>query len=240
MAEAMLNPADEFTHAPGPVTDGTWEESWYFDFVTTDGRLAGYARLALRPAEGCAWWWSAVVGEDRPYVLVREHEVEPPKGGGLEIRASGLWAEPYCEEPFQHWSLGLEAFAVALDDPVEAYGAERGHPVPLGFDLGWEVSSPEPVLDGPTAYHQPCAVHGEVLLGRDRLAVAGTGSRAHAWGPPRWPTDGPELDARGLIAAPEPVYHAPIQVPGAGRLARALCRVPPDGRLAWVERLQPA
>ncbi len=238
-----------------------WEEAWHFEFAAADGRLGGYARLTLRPGEGRAWWWTAVVGSDLPFVLVREHDVELPKPGSLEIRAAGLWAEPYCEAPFDHWSVGLEAMAVALDDPVEAYGQERGHPVPLGLDMGWEADAPVTGLRGPNAvgggprgYAQPCQVHGEVLVGAQRLALDGTGRRWHTWGRRDW-WGGPrphtahsdvELDERGLVrAAPglHPMLHAPVQVPPAAggppsRLARALCRG--EGLWAWVERLQPA
>jgi hypothetical protein len=264
MAEISFLDADERAHAPSG--DVAWEEAWHFDFAAGDGALGGYARLTLRPGEGRAWWWTAVVGEDVAFVLVREHEVAPPRLPSLEIRAAGLWAEPYCEAPFDHWSVGLEAMAVALDDPVEAYGRERGHPVPLGLDLGWEATGrPAP---HPGGYGQPCEVHGEVLVGARRLAVAGTGARSHTWGLRDWASPAPdaggvELDDRGLVAAArvggrrlEPVFHAPIQVPVAGapagrpaHLARALCRAAagpgagphdaPPGWV-WVERLQPA
>ena len=240
----MWTPADEHAH-PGVAPAG-WEESWSFDFVTADERLAGFARLALHPVEGRAWWWAAVVGHGRPYVLAKEHDIVPPKPPSLEIRASGLWAEIICEEPFEHLSVGLEAFALAFDDPTDAYGAERGQPVPLGFDLGWEALSPPAALARGTTgtaaaagYGQDCAVHGEVLVGRERLRLAGTGRRTHAWGPPQWGrttaavTADATADGRGLIEDPPPLYHAPVQLPGA-RLARALCRRP-DGGLAWEE-----
>lgn len=251
MTDPPLSDADERAHVPG--VDPQWEEAWHFEFAAGDGRLGGYARLTLRPGEGRAWWWTAIVGADVGFVLVREHDVDPPRPGSLEIRAAGLWAEPYCEDPFDHWSVGLEAMAVSLDDPLEAYGGERGQPVPLGLDLGWEASAPAAPIAG--GYAQACAVHGEVLVGSGRLAVDGTGLRSHTWGPRDWwagpvVEDPPavELDGRGLVAAAgdlRPVFHAPVQVPpatghgAAARLARALCRG--DGPVwAWVERLQPA
>ncbi|MFP5317448.1 MAG: hypothetical protein ACLGI2_04040 [Acidimicrobiia bacterium] len=260
MADPHLRDADERAHPPGD--DPMWEEAWHFEFAAADGRLGGYARLTLRPGEGRAWWWTAIVGADVPFVLVREHDVAPPKPGSLEIRAPGLWAEPYCEDPFDHWSVGLEAVAVSLDDPLEAYGKERGEPVPLGLDLGWEAEAGAGV-DGmarPAGYAQACSVHGDVLVGARRLAVDGSGRRWHTWGGRDWwagPATGEpagvELDGRGLVAAAgdlRPVFHAPVQVPPpragpAARLARALCRGDgPDGpggaRWAWAERLQPA
>ena len=232
----------EGAHRPGP--EEGWEESWYFDFATPGGELAGYSRLGLRPGEGVAWWWTAVVGRDRPFVLVRDHEVDPPKPGSLEIRGSGLWAEPVCETPFEHWSVGLEALAVALDDPIDAYRGERGDPVPLGLDLEWEDVQPPTPAGAATGYERECTVHGEVLIGRARLAVAGTGRRSHDWGPRPWwagpaPSAG-EVDDRGLIAGADVLAHAPLAIPDPrggppSRLARALRR-----DLRWVERLQPA
>jgi hypothetical protein len=180
----VVAPADERRHPPG--ADRAWEESWYFDFVSRGGALAGFARLTLRPGDGRAWWWSAVVGPDRPLVMVRDHDVPLPKPKTLEIRTSGLWAEPVCETPLEHWGVGLEAFAVALDDPADAYGSERGDPVPVGFDLEWEAAGTAVEVDHNGGYGQPCTVHGEVLVGHERLVVAGRGARAHGWGPRPW------------------------------------------------------
>jgi hypothetical protein len=152
--------------------------------VAGDHQLAGFARLALR--RGRAWWWTAITGPDRALVTVRDPDIDPPRGGGLEIRAPGLWAEPVCETPFDHWSLGLEAMAVALDDPTEAYASERGDPVPLGLDLEWEASAGAVRWPDRHSYGQPCQVHGEVLVGRERLAITGFGTREHGWGPLDW------------------------------------------------------
>ncbi len=246
----MLTDSDERAH--GPTGDPDWEESWYFDFVSARAEVAGYARLALRPGERRAWWWSAVVGPDLPYVLVREHDVELPRVGTLEVRGPGLWAEPVCETPFEHWGLGLEAFAVGLEDPADAYADERGESIPLGFDLEWEPDAEPTVWGlgvGHGRYGQSGSVHGEVLVGRRRLAITGTGTTEHTWGSQDWwPAESPPgrvsgfppdlavdltLDDRGLLAGgrvvpPDgrsilvlPVRHAPLQVPaGDGRTSR--------------------
>ncbi|MGH9278925.1 MAG: hypothetical protein ACRD12_12580 [Acidimicrobiales bacterium] len=258
----MISSDDEHAHPVG--TGPHWEESWNFDFVTADGRLAGYARLGLRASPRRAWWWTAIVGTDLPLVLVRDHDVDPPKAGTFEIRGTGLWAEPVCETPLDHWGLGLEAFAVSLDDPAEAYGAERGDPTPLGLDLEWEAAG-APVGLAECRYRVPSRVHGEVLVGRQRLTVAGTGAWEHAWGPRDWWAPAPEpADRPGLrgpnavtglrgpnavtglrgpnaVTGLEPVFHAPVQVPGPDgrvtRVARTLCRG--DGGWQWVERVTP-
>ena len=230
MADPAITDADEGPHRPGAGAD--WEESWYFDFVAAGGEVAGYARLALRPGEGGAWWWSAVVGRDLPYVLVREHEVPLPRARTLEIRASGLWAEPICETPFEHWGLGLEAFAIALDDPTDAYGAERGDPVPLGLDLEWEPETPPaawPVAPADGGhYGQAGAVHGVVLVGSRRFIVTGAGATEHCWGRRDWwpanpPAAGPawlagRLDPDSAIG-PGPDVVAELALDDRGLLA---------------------
>jgi hypothetical protein len=261
-----IGPADERRHPVGAGRD--WEESWYLDFVAADGGLAGYVRLALRPGEGTAWFWAGVVGGGPTLVTVRDHEVPLPSGRSLEVRASGLWTELVCETPMDHWSVGLEAFGVALDDPLEAWGQERGDPWALGLDVEWESDGPS--LPWPGGYAQPCMVHGDVLVGAERFALDGSGVRVHLWGPaPRtegagWAAgrldDGTTLavtdphvvrDERGLLRSvtvaggitATALAHAPVLLPGAGRLARALCRYETAAGSrghGWAEWFEPA
>jgi hypothetical protein len=251
---------DERRHRPGPRP--TWEESWYLDFAAADGSLAGYVRLGLRPAEGVAWFWAGVVGAGPALVAVRDHEVPLPSGRALEVRASGLWTELVCETPLDHWSVGLEAFGVALDDPAEAWRGERGDPWALGLDVEWEAAAPASAWpgDGHDGYAQACDVHGDVLVGRDRFQLDGTGVRIHLWGDRDWAapwvwaagrlSDGaaflvagdddvqaePGADGRlrrarvGGITAAA-VGSAPVLVDRGGRLDRAFCRYEAaDGR----------
>ncbi len=261
----MITPADERRHPPGAGRE--WEESWYLDFVDAGGGLAGYVRLTLRPAERTAWFWAGMVGGGPALVTVRDHEVPAPVAGGLEVRASGLWTELVCETPLDHWSVGLEAFGVALDDPLEAWGRERGDPWALGLDVEWEGAGEPVELEG--GYWQGCAVHGDVLVGAERFALDGAGTRVHLWGDPGraaasgWAagrlddgTDflvaGPDVDCDGegrlrtVTAAGvtgTAVAQAPVLIPGAGRLARALCRYEAAGGASghgWAEWFHPA
>jgi hypothetical protein len=257
-----IPPAAERAHQPG--RGRRWEESWYLDFAAADGSLAGYVRLGLRPAEGVAWFWAGVVGGGPPLVAVRDHEVPLPSGRGLEVRASGLWTELVCETPLDHWSVGLEAFGVALDDPTEAWRTERGDPCALGLDVEWEAAAPcsaWPGTGGQDGYSQACNAHGDVLVGRERFQLDGSGLRIHLWGERDWA--GPwawAADGTGLVATGDGVQadvgpdglletarvgqltavaqaHAPVLLPAGGRLDRAFCRYDPAGGFGWVERL---
>ncbi len=149
----MVDRADERRHDPGSAAG--WEESFSFDFAAADGSLGGYVRLAVRQGDGRAWYWAALVERGSPVVLVRDHDVELPPGRSLEVRASGLWADMTCETPLEHWTVGLEAFGVSLDDPAEAFGAERGDPMALGLDLEWEATAAADSVLGPDARLRP-------------------------------------------------------------------------------------
>jgi hypothetical protein len=175
---------DEGRHEPGP--GGLWNESWYFDFASADGSVGGYVRVGLYPNLRAVWYWACLVRPDHPLVTVIDHQVPLPFGS-LELRNSGLWADHNCEAPLEHWSLGLEAFAVALDDPADAYGSMWGDRVPFGFDLEWETNGfvfrYPPGLD---RYEVPCRVHGEVLVGNQRIEIDALGQRDHSWGVRDW------------------------------------------------------
>jgi hypothetical protein len=178
-------PNDEGRH-PAEMTP-LWNESWYFDFHDAAGTFGGYVRLGLCPGLGVSWFWACVVGVDRQLVAVCDHEAPLPRGDDLEIRAPALWSEVACLEPLERFSVQLEAFGVGLDDPTEMYGRMHGDRVPLGFDLEWETDGG--VFGYPagiTRYEVPCIVHGEVLIGDEKIDFDGFGQRDHSWGERDW------------------------------------------------------
>jgi hypothetical protein len=175
-------PADEAPHAPGPEAE--WSDVWHLDAATPDG-VGLTVRLELYPNEQRAWYWTYLVLPTLPGpVVVRDHDVPLPRRS-LTVRAEGLWAELWCETPLEHWTYGLEAFAVRLDDPADALTGEIGERLPVGLDLEWEV-------DGPIHVHRPDwsvrgyvetgSVHGEVLLGGERLELDAQGAYQRSWG----------------------------------------------------------
>jgi hypothetical protein len=186
MPEPQPSAADERRHEPGG--ERLWDESWYFDFASTDGRLGGCLRLGLYPNLGVAWYWAYLVGDGVGLLTVKHHEARLPKGDVLEVREDGVWSAIHCETAHDHWSVGLEAFAVALDDPADAYAHAdgRGQHMPLGFDLEWEAVAPPYTYPGVTRYEQPCRVTGDIAIGADRLSFDGSGRRDHSWGVRDW------------------------------------------------------
>lgn len=178
--------ADEHPHA---ATGDGWSETWSFDLASADGELGGW--VAFTRFADHAWYQAMLTGPHRQLLAVLDHDV-PFRSNPLEVRTTGLWADHVCETPFEHWTLGLETFAVGLDDPLELHGRQHGDQVALGFDLEWEADGP--VLDGRhpvgiEGYELPCRVHGEVLIGPDAIDFDGVGTRSHRWGPLDWAND---------------------------------------------------
>jgi hypothetical protein len=251
----------------GHLPPSSWErrhpgaESWSFDFFTADGSLGGFVGLTFHAEPGVCWYWAGLVGTGRPYLLVRDQEVELPRQpGSREVRSEALWADMNCETPFDHWSFALEAFGVALEDPAEALAGERGDRTGLGLDLEWEAVAGVAGAEG--RYDQPGVVHGEVLVGGgahvEAIDFDGYGWRRHAWGqlgglvtPRSWL--GGRLDdgsphRRDDLAEDlrlEPLHRAPLLLEASGRRAaldRRLCRFvdPRAGAgLGWAEWLRP-
>lgn len=243
---------DERGHA-SVAADGI--ESWTFEFVTADATLAGWVRYTTVSGTH-AWYEAAIVGPHRPLLAVIDHDV-PLRSSPMEVRTHGLWADHVCETPLDHWTLGLEAFAVSLDDPEDLTVDARGDLVPLGLDLEWETEGPITAIGTMTpGYHLPCRVTGEILLGTAAIDLDAVGWRDHRWGPTGWPDDrGLTLRAvleggRSILIGPgaldtgevkvEELRRVPIPMPsgGAPTRTRSLCRVWVDGRsgIGWLDR----
>jgi hypothetical protein len=231
-----VNRNDERPHPPGE--DLGWSESWAFDFATPDAALGGFVRMTFRPHDGVCWYWAYLVGGGRDPVMVVDDEVRLPRHGSLEIRHEGLWADHIVEDPFDHVSVGCEAFALRLDDPAEAWGKLWGERVGFGLDLGWETEGE--IRNSDQGYAVPCRVVGEVLVGDERIELDAFGWRSHEWGPTDpWASSWSSVTGRfadgswfgpgdeGL--AVDPVAFAPRVVPlhqgVRGWLLGGLCRV---------------
>ena len=148
---------------PDPEAAG---EAWSLVFACPDGP-GGFVRVVRWPDR--AWFWGYVVSPAAGLVVVRDHDVAPLRGRSPVLRADGLWCELTEETPGEHWSVGLEAFGVRLDDPLDAEHGERGERLPVGLDVEWETGA------GAVG-----SVHGVLLVGAARLEVDGTGVFEHS------------------------------------------------------------
>lgn len=157
-------------------------------------------QISAHPATGSASLQAAALRPGSGPVLLAESEIDLP-ARGWEVRSSGLWADHVVEDPFRHWSYGLEAFALLVDRPDELLGAGLGERVPFGWELDFE-SGEDAVPAGPSSstsggYRQFGLVHGLLLVGSQRLEVEGPAIRSHRWGPSRPGTTPADGDAVG-------------------------------------------
>lgn len=168
----------------GRHDDAPGVESWGFEFGA--GAATGRVRLSLDTDHGRAAFVADLVLPGLGRLVVADEDVPLPRPqAGLDVRADGLWASCHCETPFEHWTLGLEAFGLRVDDadPVTGTWADLvGERLAVGFDLEWELRGPpEPLADG-AGYAQPGVVFGEVLTAHDRVEVEAPAVRDHWWG----------------------------------------------------------
>jgi hypothetical protein len=149
-------------------------DRYTLSFAQPDGVRGAVLLELLDPR--AHYWFALDLGADG-FVAIRHNDVPRPRGPLLEVRADGLWAEMVCEVPDEHWTFGLEAFALLLDDRDEARTATVGTRLPVGFDLDWDTGR----------------VDGELLLGGTlarRIEFTGTGDFDHVTGtvpPIEWP-----------------------------------------------------
>lgn len=199
--------ADELPHGPG-ITDEWLFAAWSPD--ASVGLVSGHRVTGSR-----AWYWSAFVESRQPLLHLAEWDVRV-RPDPFIVKAPEMWAEHHCVAPLEQWSIGNEAFFVALDDADDALGRAYGTPTATSMDLEWYAAGdPEPLADG---FRQQGVVHGRIdVIGR--AATELTETPGVRWR--RWRAAGtlPAVEQPGVIA------HTGLRAPFAF----------PDGSVAdWV------
>jgi hypothetical protein len=235
----------ERSHRAGP--DDGWRETWGFTFAQDLDRtnpgdhdgptwLGGFVECTLAPRQRHSWFTTGIVIDGHAYVLCRDHDLGLPSDPNLfEVRGGGLWMHAICETPGEHWTVAMEAFALAFDDPADAWGDERGTRVGLAFDLEWE-GRPRDITSIADGYEMPCEIHGVVQLGDDEWEIDATGARYHQWGDApsgEWRSDpsGAAGDRTTLAVAP---YLSENDDGSPRKLRRTLDRVGTNLQWTWV------
>lgn len=165
----MTDPADEAPHY-GMV------DEWIFAAWNADctlGVVSGHRLLGSR-----AWYWSALVQAGEPLLHLTEFDVAVRRVDPFIVKAPQMWAEHQAIDPMKQWSIGNEAFFVALDDPTDAVGRAYGQPSPVAMDLEWYAqANPTAIASG---YEQSGVVHGVIEL-MHQPNVELTEVPAHRW-----------------------------------------------------------
>jgi hypothetical protein len=196
-AEHVVLPDDEARHTPD--AEDLWNESYYCDFVRSDGSMGGWLRLGLYPNRQVAWWTTWIVWPDRPGVCSADYRAPVPPDGGLvsesgSAGSGGGSSEQRIEidvrRPLQEFRLAASAPAHIIDPPEVVYSHEQGEqggtPAQLDLDLTWTTDGVPYHYDLTTRYEIPCLVNGTVTVDGETFAVDGQGQRDHSWGVRDW------------------------------------------------------
>lgn len=179
----MLQPGDEWQHAPGDHS--RWQENYILLGWDDERAAAVYLHLGRIPARGrVEARMAAALGGRRASVRVGA-------AGDSCFDVPGVKID--VVEPFRHWHVTVDAWGV--DDESGGWVAERqAGDVRFGFDVDatsvlaptdWTAATdalglPEIILDH---YEVACRFAGTVWCGDQRADVAGLLIRDHSWGP---------------------------------------------------------
>lgn len=180
-----LSTSDEGRHPAGP--EELWGESWYLDWAAPDASYGGYVRLGLYPNLGLSWWWIALVGEDRPLVLVVDHALPCPEGAAALTPSAGRTSVALSvPKPFETFRVVSDAGGIELADPAQAFHGLNGPSVPVSLDLEWGSRSEAFPYAMTTRYEISSWVTGSVTIGGETMTVDCAGQRDHSWGVRDW------------------------------------------------------
>ncbi len=165
---------DDLPHADASV------EIWQFDAWSEAHELGLWVEFGWRPHARLAWYAAVLTPREGPVTLVVDPDISlATLSPSAEFRAEGIWAQHVCEDPLVHWTVGLEAFGVHLDQPADAARDQWGTRAAVGLDVEWETSSEPERHDGGLLI--PSSVHGEVLIDDRSVDFAGHGRRTRWW-----------------------------------------------------------
>ncbi len=172
-----LKPHDERRHRAG--NDPWWSETWRFDAVDDTG-LGLFVQFTLLPHRKACWFVAALARPGQDLILCHDTDAASPPGSVLEIRSGALWSHAICESPWQHWTVAMEAYALEMADPFDAWTNPVGIRTGLAFDLEWEHTG-EVTESSEHGYEVPATVSGELQTEDTQLEISAVGNWSHRW-----------------------------------------------------------
>lgn len=184
--------SDELMH---PVGDHpAWSESYYFNFVDPDSKVAMFTRMGFRPGNGWADGLHVVYLQGRRVAFTygrRDIEKDLSQYDG-DLAAGSLRLN--CIEPHQLWEVSYQGPAqdVADAEILLTRSKERPEgwftPAELDMSVRFEcLTPPHFAAKGEHGhFEQSGRVTGSIALGSERWEVAGYGVRDKSWGPRDW------------------------------------------------------
>ncbi len=192
------NPADERMHAVGDAP--AWSESYYFNFVDPDSKIAMFTRMGFRPRDGWADALHVVyLGGDRVAFTYGRRDIGDdlaPYDGDLRVGHLSL----ECVAPFERWRIGYDgpaqdiADAAVLLERSKTRAANWYRPAHLDMSVEFAgLSDPHYAAAGERGhFEQTGRVSGTIRLADESWHVDGFGVRDKSWGPRDWGAGQPQ------------------------------------------------
>jgi hypothetical protein len=187
-----MDTRDERMHPVG--AEPAWSESYYFNFVDPDSKLAMFTRMGFRPGDRWADGLHVVyLGGDRVAFTYGRREI----GADLaayddDLAVGGLRLE--CREPFVHWRVSYDGPAQDIADAAILLERSKSRPEgwyrPARLEMNVDfhaIPPPHYAGRGPRGhFEQTGRAKGEISIGGARHRVSGFGVRDKSWGPRDW------------------------------------------------------
>ena len=176
------------------LNEAAWSESYYFNFVDPDSKLAMFTRMGFRPGDGWADGLHVVyLGGDRVAFTYGRRDIQKDltlydddlSSGSLRLK---------CVDPFKHWQVMYDGDAqdIADDAILLMRRKERPEgwykPARLTMSVDFHaISDPHYAMTGKRGhFEQTGRVTGNIQIGGESWQVSGYGVRDKSWGPRDW------------------------------------------------------
>lgn len=188
----MADPKHERMHPVGG--EGAWSESYYFNFVDPDARLAMFTRIGFRPRDGWADALHVVYLEgSRVAFTYGRRDIGPDLSAYDDDLSAGDLAIR-CIDPYERWQIHYDGptqdiadAAILLTRRKERSG-DWFRPATLCMDIDFNcLTEPHFAASGPHGhFEQSGRVAGSITVDDEQWNVAGYGVRDKSWGPRDW------------------------------------------------------
>lgn len=243
-------------------TEPAWSESYYFNFVDPDAKLAMFTRMGFRPGDGWADALHVVYLEGSRVAFTygrRDIEADLTTYDG-DLTVGGL--SIVCDEPHGSWTIRYDGPAQDIADGAILLERRKERPdgwyrpATLDMSMTFDCTSPPHFTsseDGSTGayghFEQAGRVHGQIRLDDQQWSADGFGVRDKSWGPRDWGAgqrdedsaeDGAERRGPTFSTpdAPQPFVNWFSMNFGTDALGGAAF-LQPDGRIrggGWIQR----
>ncbi len=174
--------------------ENAWSESYYFNFVDPDSKVAIFTRMGFRPGDGWADALHVVYlgGHRVAFTYGRRDIKQDLTAYNGDLKVGHL--ELVCKSPFDHWQLLYDGPAQDIEDAAILLERSKQRPegwyTPAHLNMQLDFNAffpPHFAAEGEHGhFEQTGKVTGKIAIGDETIEVSGYGVRDKSWGPRDW------------------------------------------------------